>query len=293
MRAAGRLNRAGLLPLLAALALGGPGFGRQEQVETVTAVEPGGRYSFWDSPNLAQVRRGINVENAATLERGRLLFSVDHRTRQPVDNDPVDNMAGFDGGGLKVGLGLRYGLLDRLEAGFYRLNGTLEAFDTYSLDLKYALLEERRQGIALAVRAGVCWFSEDRPQGESGELLQLLAHRTFGDRVRLGTGLLYHSESTGPFKPAGADDWSLAVPLQVGIRLTGRLAWELEAIPAVGGYRQAHPVFATGLKVLTQGHNFILTIGNSQYIGPDGIVTNSNRDFGQLVVGFTITRELF
>jgi uncharacterized beta barrel domain-containing protein DUF5777 len=260
-----------------------------EEIEVVTDVSGGG--SDWESDNWATVERGINVLKPRMLRKNSLLFLVEHRTRKQPDRDSFHDLVGFDAGGLKIGLGLRYAPLDKLEMGFYRLNGQSELFDTYEFDLKYGLLSQQSHGIDLTVRTGLSLFSQSGIEDASGFFGQLLAGGKIGRHLRLGSGVLLHTESSSELKSVADDEYSIAIPLQLEVRINERFAWEAEAVTPVAGFKAPHPVISTSLKILTWRHTFSLIVSNSQYMSADGIVAGSHRALDDAVVGFSITRE--
>ncbi len=260
-----------------------------EEIEVIGNVSEGG--NNWESDNWATIERGINVLKPTTLRKNSLLFLVEHRTRKQPDQDTFHDLAGFDAGGLKIGLGLRYAPHENLETGFYRLNGQSELFDTYEFDLKYRLLSQQAHGIDLAARAGLSWFTQSGIEDASGFFGQLLAGGKISRHIRIGSGVLLHTESSSALKSTADDEYSVAVPVQLEVRLNGRFAWEIEAVTPVAGYKQPHPVISTSLKILTWRHTFSLVVSNSQYMSADGIVAGSHRALDDLVVGFSITRE--
>jgi hypothetical protein len=60
----------------------------------------------------------------------------------------------LDAGGLKIGLALRYGILDDLEVGVQRVSNGVDIFDTCQFDAKYRALHADRFFVDVAVRAG-------------------------------------------------------------------------------------------------------------------------------------------
>jgi hypothetical protein len=217
---------------------------------------------------------------------------VTHRARKTFTEDTADDYLGLDAGGLKVGLGLRYGVLPFLDVGLYRVNGTAEIFDTYEFDLKVQLLKQEQHFVDLAVRPGASWFRQPGMDDASGFFGQLLASRTCRRRLTLGAGLLYHSDSSSAIKSTDDDDESLAAQALVEFRLTPAIAWNLEMASNLSGYGESRPALSTSFKVLTHRHTFALVISNTQYGAADGIVTNAWREWDDLIFGFNITREI-
>ena len=56
---------------------------------------------------------------------------VSHRPYQPLKERTGRDFAGMDAALVKIGFGARYGLIRGLDAGLFRLNGTIEEFDSY------------------------------------------------------------------------------------------------------------------------------------------------------------------
>lgn len=260
-----------------------------EEIDSFEIVDTPRRY--WNE-NLPEVDRTVELLIANTIRKGSFLFIVDHRNRQPVREDTFDDFLGFDAGGLKIGIGLRYGLGDRLDAGIYRLNGTVENYDVYDFDFRIQVMDEQSNFADVSIRPGITWFSQKDEEDATGGFLQILISRTFKDRLLLGAGLLYHSDSSNDVKHATDDDYSTAIQAQMDIRVFPRFSWVLETSVNVAGYGAAHPRVTTALKILTHRHTFAILATNSQYISSDGVTANTNRGFNDLLLGFSITREL-
>ncbi|MCE5270344.1 DUF5777 family beta-barrel protein [bacterium] len=254
----------------------------------VTSLEPGRDYF---SDNYARVERALSAPFARTLRRNSLLLVIDHRTRQSLDNNPFRDFLGLDAGGLKIGLGLRYGLLDNLECGLYRLNGVSEIFDVYEFDLKFAPLHQGKNGLDLALRSGLTWFAQPGIEDAAGGFFQVLADRTFLGRLTLGAGIMYHSESSNEAKNDQSTSWSVAAPLSAELRLNRLVALDLESVTPLGGYRSRNPLFNAGVKIITNRHTFALLVGNGRYLSADGLVCGTPRRLGDAIIGFTIIRE--
>ena len=55
-------------------------------------------------------------------------------------------------------------MVEGLDLGFLRMNGTIEPCDTYEFDLKYQLLKQEDRWLDLALRPGASWFAHpDEP----------------------------------------------------------------------------------------------------------------------------------
>jgi hypothetical protein len=244
----------------------------------------------WDLESYAQDERGVNALTAKTTPQRSLLVLIMHRARESFTEDACDDYFGFDAGGLKIGLGLRYGVLDRLDLGMLRLNGTAETFDTCEFDFRYRFLDQEIHHLDLALRTGISWFKQPEDEDASGFFGQLLASRQCGKRLLIGAGALYHSESSGDRKSSDDEDASAAVLGLVELRFVPWLALVAEVAGNVTGYRDTRPAFSASAKCFTYGHTFSLVVSNTQYVGADGIVANAWRKNDELILGFNITR---
>jgi len=284
-----------ILALLACLSVAFPsvalaGADEIEEIEDVEVTSPAD--AAWAESNFPLGERLVNVPLAVTTRERTFLFVIDHRTWAPVRTNPFSDFLGFDSGLLKIGLGLRYGVLDRLDVGLYRLNNGLEAFDTWELDARARLLDHEWAYVDAALRGGLTWFAHEHAQDAVAGFGQLLVTRTWLGRVTATTGLLFHSDSTNDSKTNLDKDWSIAVPEGVEVRILPWLAWDLEGCYAVAGYGSKYPVLTTAVKFLTNRHTFSLVVTNTQYLAADGLVANTERRPSDVIVGFTITREL-
>jgi hypothetical protein len=238
-----------------------------------------------------RIDRAFTVMNGRTLRPHGWEIIVAHRTSAPFRREPFYNWAGFDGGGLKIGLGVRYGLVENLDIGVYRTNGTNEPFDTYEFDARYQLLHRERHVVDLALRGGGSWFAHEDNQA-SAYFGQLLASTVLFERLTLGAGVLHHSDSTNERKTRLDDKSSTALSGLVEFRALGALALDLEVAAAVAGYYSKIPIFSAGPKIITNRHTFGFVVSNGQYISADGIVANTPRGPKGWILGFNITREI-
>lgn len=265
-----------------------------EEIEQVTDVEQVSPTGCFDGPNWPRVDRAVNQFTARPVRAGALVFSIDHRTRQSFltgEDELWRDYLGLDAGGLKIGLGFRFGILDDLDVGLYRLNGTAEAFDSYELDLRYRILSQPDFPLDLAVRAGFTGFVHPGDIYAIGYLAQLLLDRVFADQLLVGLSVMFHSDSSNDEKSVDDENGSLGLGAQIEWRFLDWLAWDLEVGVNLAGYGSDWPVFATSLKVLTHRHSFSIVFSNNQYMAADGQVANTWRGFDDLILGFQITRE--
>jgi len=255
-------------------------------------------FDLWLDPgNYPRVDRAVNVMNARTTRARALNFLVDHRAYQPFQTNSFQDWVGFDAGALKIGLTLRYGILDNLEVGAQRLSNGIDQFDTYQFDVKYWALHAERFFVDVAARAGATWYSVAQAPDSGGAFAQLIVSRSLRERAWLSSGLLYHSNASNDVRTSqdpqrsSGQAYALAVPVALEVRLQTFLAWDAEASFNVAGHHAKYPILSTALKIVSYRHTFALIFSNSQYITADGLVANTSRGIHDLIVGFTITRE--
>lgn len=288
--------------LVLAAGLAGPMATRaDEAIETVdefTVVDPGsaGPKSsdalVWNAANNSWIDRAFAVPLPRTVRRGVLQTVIDHRNSVPVDEEPLHNFFGFDGGSLKIGLGLTYGLTDTADIGVYRLNGTAEAFDTYQFTGRYQALNEGEHEVDLTLLAGLSLFTMADREDASGAVYGVLAGRSLLKRLYLSAGALHHMDSSSEVKTAPDDEESSAVLASVHGRLRSNLALVAEAAAPVGGYDAGNAAWSAGIKFNTHRHTFSLVASNTQYMGLDGIAAGSSSEADDVILGFSITREI-
>jgi len=279
------------VPAAAQVPVQAPAPAKVEEIEEVTDVKV-------VDPTLDPLRypiidRAVNLMTARTTRPRALVIVVDHRTHKAFTDDIWHNYFGLDGGNLRIGLGVRFGIIDGLDVGVYRLNDAgLDRYDLYEFDVKCRPLYQERFQIDLAIRAGLAWYSQKDADDAVRVFLQLLVSRTFWNRLTVGAGFLFHPDSGGENKSNLDTEYSMAVPFLAEVRILPWLAWNVELAVNVAGYGEAYPAWASSVKFITNRHTFALVLSNTQYIGADGIVANSWRGFHNLIVGFAITREV-
>ncbi|HET6347368.1 MAG TPA: DUF5777 family beta-barrel protein, partial [Myxococcota bacterium] len=238
--------------------------------------------------------RIIDGYTAKTVRKGTLNTLIAHRNSAAWSNDPTHRFFGFDGGSLKVALGLRLGLTDHLDFGALRMNGTAEAYDTYEFDVRYHFLRQEKSGLDMAVRAGITWFFHNEGvKDAAGALLQVLMSRIIKHRLILGGGLLYHTSSSGPAKSPLDSKSSTAVMVFADIRFFEWMSLSAEYTQALAGYHVENACIAMATRFITNRHTFSIVLSNTQWMTADGIITNSARSgLSNYILGFNITREI-
>jgi hypothetical protein len=234
--------------------------------------------------------RGFTLMLPRTVAPKAVQFLVEHRGHSPAFTNPLRDGLGFDNGALKIGLGLRYAPLDRMDAGVRRVNNGLDRFDTYEFDARYRFLDESSHIIDAAVDAGITLFTQDTYGIASGFIASAVSGKSITDRLYCATGLLYHSNSTYTTKTTADPDWSLAIPLLFSFRAVAGLSLLTEWYFPTAGYSAGNPGYACGFKYATWRHSFSLLLTNTQYTTMDGVVCGSGR-LNNPVLGFMIVRK--
>jgi hypothetical protein len=278
----------------------GPQAGAQvEQVEQIeeSAAAPATEAGSWFGDDWPVLERLVDQQTARTVRPRTFNSIINHRNFEPIGTAPFAHLLGFDAGALKVGLGIRYGIMEHWDAAVYRQSFATDPFSTWEFDTRYQFLTQQEHKIDLAVRAGFTWFESQR-QGVGqtfGGFGELMATRIVADRLLLNVGLLFHSKSNGynKYLVPDATSYSGAVLAGAEIRIFEWLAWNVEVDSSVLGYGQGYPVIVTGPRFYTNRHSFSLVVANSQYSSSDSIVSNTqNIAPDTWIFGFNITREV-
>jgi hypothetical protein len=277
-----------------------------DEVETVAVASgaPTSSVGDWYGEAYPEIYRVFDSLTARTVRRGTFNTIINHRSSEGALDAPFDHLLGFDMGGLKVGLGVRYGIMDDWDVAIYRLAPGVNQFAAYEFDTRFRLLKEATHGVDLAVRVGGTWFHAQaaNPVGvvwgdnAGGGFGHVVASRLLADRFFLSLGVLGHSHSTTEFadrKAAGEPKYSIAAQGAAEVRLSDAVAWAAEITGTLAGWHDSVPVITTGPRFYTSGHTFAFVVSNGQGSSVDAIVTNTPRyRLKEWVVGFNITREL-
>ena len=265
--------------------------------EVVNVVETDPKIGWYGGDSFPEHERILAMPTARAVRKGSLVFILDHRAKSPIHSQGEPwrktffDFGGLDSG-LTVGLSLRYGILQGLDVGIYRVGQQPGArTDTYEFDARYQPLRQEEVGLDLAVRAGATWFAQYNAPDASGVLGQILLDRVFVNRLLVGGGLLYHSSSTNSAKFSDSTKYSMAATAFAEVRLSGAVALSAEIVPAFAGYHSKYPSYSAGVKYLTSRHTFAFAVGNTTYLTSDGYITNSPNGLRDTSIGFNITRE--
>jgi len=104
---------------------------------------------------------------------------------------------------------------------------------------------------------------------------------------------LYHSDSSGATKTEKDDDYSIAAQAYTEMRFLDKLAWDVEICANMAGYGASQPQISTAIKYIFYDHTLSITLSNSQSISADSVISNTENDLGEVVLGFSIEKELW
>jgi hypothetical protein len=274
--------------------------------EVVDLEETQDPAAAWYGKGYPERLRILALPTARTARPGGFELIIDHRASSPIYNkdsphafaDMGNTFLGFDSA-LSVGLGVRYGIIDRLDAGLYRTSAS--QFDTYELDARFGVLRQEGNQFDLMVRAGLSWFVVPNHADALWPFAQVFASRLLFNRLLVTTGAMYHANSSSSNSTASpsytpkyrneAHKWSVAGAAGLEYRFVSSVSVDAEVVSCTAGFCTKNPAFSGGVKFFTTRHTFALVCGNTQYLTSDGYITNTDTPWSKLVIGFNITRE--
>lgn len=271
-----------------------PVIATEEVEEIVDVQETDPTLGWYFGEGYTEHNRILALPTARTLRKDGWEFLIDHRASSAFHGktwtDTAHSFGGLDGS-LSVGLALRYSILGMADIGVYRVGGF--PWDTYEFDGRVQVMKQEAAGIDVAVRAGVTWFAQPKKEDASGFFGQLIADRVLWNRLLVGTGVMFHSNSstTNGIKYKQDKEYSLAIPAFAELRLYGSLGLALEVVSTVAGFYSKYPAYSAGIKYFTNRHTFAFVVGNTADLTADGYITNSQIGFRDSVIGFNLTRE--
>lgn len=257
-------------------------------VEAGTADGPntwwGDAWPVWD--------RVLDAYTPRPVRKHTVNFAISHRSTDGILRDPLHGAFGIDAFN-NVGLGVRVGILDRLDVGVERWGNRNLGHATYEFDVRGHVLEQKSFALDLGVRLGLSWFEQQGSPDAAGVFVQAMLGRLLFDRVYTGLNLLFHSSSSAPHKTGLDAKASMALQAAVDWRVMSGLSVALEVTPSIAGYMMRYPDITLGPRFVTNRHTFAIVLSTTSYFSADTIVVNSDkinpRDWK---LGFHITREL-
>ena len=251
---------------------------------------------IWGAGSQVQLERALATPLPRTVLPQYLLLTIDHRNRQPMDSRYFYDFLGFDAGGTKIGVGLRYGLTSRWDAGLQRINGTNPSADAFNLDTKYRVAVEAGWRPDVAILAGLTGYSDPDRRDSWGGYGALILGESFLSRLYLSAGAMGHTNSDAPDRrlenPKGASAVFGSAHLRLihELALTGEFNAPVSGSPGPG--RRSRSIgWALGFKVITPRHSLALLASNTQFYGMDGLASGARHNPNRAVFGFSITRE--
>jgi hypothetical protein len=243
--------------------------------------------STWYGDGYHSQDRLLNVMLSQPMHPGRAQMLILHRSTAPFATAPVRDLLGLDAG-VKIGLGLRLGLLDGLDIGILRVNGVAEPFDVYEYDLR--LQAVRLEGLSAGIRLGLTTFAQTDSIA-SAWFASIGIERRFLERLLVVVNSTYHANTTSVDKSSDAIDASCNIGGGLELRLSDSVALSGDILHTLVGFRREYPVWSAGVKFYSHRHTFSLVLTNTPYTSADGLLSNSEVAFIDLLVGFNVTRE--
>ncbi len=224
----------------------------------------------------------LNLKVPSLLEGKSLLVVVQHRFRGILTEDPLEHFFGLDLGAT-VSFGLRYAVVPRLE-----LNAAYTTLDgEYRVGASYA---HHMPMFFLKAQAEVEYFSFERFDERFGNFFCNVVLQSYpiwkilSPVINLGYDGYNEKFGLGVGLQAGFDWWFGPIER---INVIGEYFPVIQSEEGITGQEN---YFATGLRIDTYGHRFMLQVGNGWNIGPRrlmlGTVTND------LYFGFNVYRLL-
>lgn len=239
-------------------------------------------------PTIFHATQGFNLPTAVTAGQGEFLFEISHRFLPPI-SDAEDALFGLDGG-VRLRLGIAYGVTDALTVGLMRSN----LDDNFDLGAKFRFFEQDGPvPLQLAVAGGVAWNTE--VFGGVGSTRQahaeLIANARLGERLALG---VVPAWVVNPQLAEDGEDpvFSVGVHSQVYLSETVSLLGEWVVTPDRAGSPD-HPG-SLAVELETGGHFFRIGVTNSLRLNPSQFLVGAAQPFeaDELRLGFNVTRIL-
>jgi|CXWL01.1.fsa_nt_gi hypothetical protein len=227
--------------------------------------------------------RLVDAPTPWTVGERKLELLISHRFVAAIDDSDGHTLWGLDSG-ADVGLGVRWGFTERLDASLYRAR-----FDeTYELAAKLQIWDQGAGApLSAAVQLGVDHVGNDRVVDSTRPFAQLALSR----RLAPGWNLLVVPTWVRD-TPRLENAFNVAIGLTVPLR--GRALLEVEVIPAHPELDSSQTTWHVALSSRVGGHVFELVLGNSrattvdQWTGGDFA---GGFDEGDLRLGFNIIRH--
>lgn len=218
---------------------------------------------------------GLNLPTANTVEKAE--FFLTHRFYGNVDDNPIQNALGMDGGAnVSLGFGLR--LNDRSDLLVVR----------NSLYKEYLLTSKLKLSDNLTIMLGAASKTDPTVTQNQNDLIgQLIFSKDLGDHLTFALSpTIANFNNTKPTVALGTTlsySQDLAISYLRGIEVLG------EFIPVLHGYALQYPTLALGVKIKTFGHFFTLMLTNTFQNLPNNYIIGSADN--RFHFGFNIIRK--
>ena len=235
----------------------------------------------------------ISVATTAQVPRHKLAFRLSHRFSRPLDGfsddfrvgELVENLFGFDSA-AKIGLELRFGLLEGTQVGLHRTNDrTIQFFGQHSLF-------EQGESSPVAVDAvvtveGLNNFRQDYSTGVGAVISRRMARR-----VAVYIEPIWVANTNSLADELGNESHTFQIGLGSRLRWTPSVYLVGEFVPRIAGYSPGQHYGSFGIEKRAGGHMFQLNVSNG--LGTTmGQLARGSTGRNNWHIGFNLSRKFF
>ena len=235
----------------------------------------------------------ISVATTAQVPRHKFAFKLSHRFSRPLDGfsddfdvgELVENLFGLDSA-AKIGLELRFGLLEGTQVGLHRTNDrTIQFFGQHSLF-------EQGERSPVAVDAvvtveGLNNFRQDYSTGVGAVISRRMARR-----VAVYIEPMWVANTNPLIDELGNENHTLQIGLGSRLRWTPSVYLVGEFVPRVAGYSPGQHYGSFGIEKRAGGHVFQLNVSNG--LGTTvGQLARGSTGRNKWYIGFNLSRKFF
>lgn len=230
--------------------------------------------------------RVVNVTTTMLLPKGGWSFDLTHRFNGNLAEmsftEALENLFGIDQG-AQIGIEVRYGVLDRLQAAAYRTS-----FDkTIQFHGKYDAIRQA-SGMPVNVSAIFSVEGTDNFKDDYAPAFGASVSRIVKESAALYAAPMW-VHNTAPLSGETRDTFMLGIGARV--RLTPTVYVNGEVTPRLSGYQPSHPEFAFAIEKRVGGHMFQLNFTNTASTTYAQVARGGFPD--SLYMGFNLARKFF
>ena len=240
------------------------------------------------APTIFHGTEGLNLPTAVTPGKGELVFEIAHRFLPPI-SDAENALFGLDGG-VRLRLGLTYGLTDAFAVALVRSN----LDDNLDLGARLRVLDGTEGlPVQVALATGVAWNTE--VFGGEGSTTQARASLIINGALTDGLAVgLVPSWVSNPLVTVDGEDAVVSLGIQARASISSQVALVGEYVLAEDQPELANDPASLSVELETGGHFFRIGVTNSVRLNPAQHVVGAAQPFepGEWRLAFNITRVL-